>query len=445
MARKNNKILIYSGIAVVVLILLLVIGKKAGWFGSNNLVEVAVEKVQARDITETVSASGKIQPELEVKISPDVSGEIIALYVKEGDKVKKGQLLVKIRPDVYESYLDRANASLNNSKANLANSEARFIQAEQAYNRNVKLHKEKVISDADFEQIKSTYMVAKADVEAARYNIKSAEASVKEAKDNLFKTTIFSPVDGTVSKLNVELGERVVGTTQMSGTEMMRIANLSNMEVSVDVNENDINRLGLGDTAKIEVDAFLGKEFKGIVTEIANSANVVGTNADQVTNFTVKIRILSESYANLNMGDSDLPSPFRPGLSATVEILTNRKSKILTVPIQSVSVREDTSSSTTTSARKKKVEKEESAKADEKNVENAKESFEVVFVHADGKVQMRVVKTGIQDDKYIEILEGLKEGDEVVTAPYLAISKLLKNGTAVKLMKESELFEKKDK
>ncbi len=301
MAQKKRSLLIYLGIAVVVLLVVLVIGKKAGWFGADNLEQVSVEKATTRTIVETVSASGKIQPEIEVKISPDVSGEIIALYVKEGDKVKKGQLLVKIRPDVYESYLDRATASLNNSKANLANTEARFVQAEQAYKRNTKLHNDKVISDADFEQIKSNYMVSKADVEAARFNIKSAEASVKEAKDNLFKTTIFAPVDGTVSKLNVEEGERVVGTTQMSGTEIMTIANLSSMEVNVEVNENDINRLTLGDTAIIEVDAFSGKKFKGLVTEIASSASVVGTSADQVTNFAVKVRILPSSYESLDL------------------------------------------------------------------------------------------------------------------------------------------------
>jgi HlyD family secretion protein len=408
------------------------------------MIEVAVEKAELRDIVETVSASGKIQPEMEVKISPDVSGEIIALYVKEGDKVTKGQLLVKIRPDVYESYLDRATAALNNSKANLANSEARYIQAEQAFQRNSKLHKDKVISDADFEQIKSNYMVAKADVEAARFNIKSAEASVKEAKDNLVKTTIFSPVDGTISKLNVELGERVVGTTQMTGTEMMRIANLSNMEVNVDVNENDINRLSVGDTASIEVDAFLDTKFKGIITEVANSASVVGTSADQVTNFTVKIRILSESYAHL-MKDKSMPSPFRPGLSATVDIQTNKKAKILTIPIQAVTVRDDTSS---VNGKKKYTAK----KADEAEVKKEKtdekvvaEEFEYVFIVEAGKAKMILVKTGIQDDQYIEILEGLQEGQEIVTAPYLAISKLLKNDIAVQIVKEEDLFKAEKK
>lgn len=444
MVSKKNKTLIYIGVGTLLLIVVLVIGKKAGWFGASNLIEVAVEKTELRDIVETVSASGKIQPEMEVKISPDVSGEIIALYVKEGDKVTKGQLLVKIRPDVYESYLDRATAALNNSKANLANSEARFIQAEQAYQRNSKLHKDKVISDADFEQIKSNYMVAKADVEAARFNIKSAEASVKEAKDNLVKTTIFSPVDGTVSKLNVELGERVVGTTQMSGTEMMRIANLSNMEVNVDVNENDINRLNVGDTANIEVDAFLDTKFKGIITEVANSASIVGTSADQVTNFTVKIRILSESYAHL-MKDKSMPSPFRPGLSATVDIQTDKKSKILTIPIQSVTVRDDTSSVNDKKKYTAKKEKEGETKKENSKEAKVAEELEYVFVVEGGKAKLLRVKTGIQDDQYIEILEGLKEGQEIVTAPYLAISKLLKNDIAVQIVKEEDLFKAEKK
>ncbi len=444
MISKKNKTLIYIGVGTLLLIIVLVIGKKAGWFGASNMIEVAVEKTELRDIVETVSASGKIQPEMEVKISPDVSGEIIGLYVKEGDKVTKGQLLVKIRPDVYESYLDRATAALNNSKANLANSEARYIQAEQAFQRNSKLHKDKVISDADFEQIKSNYMVAKADVEAARFNIKSAEASVKEAKDNLVKTTIFSPVDGTISKLNVELGERVVGTTQMSGTEMMRIANLSNMEVNVDVNENDINRLSVGDTANIEVDAFLDTKFKGIITEVANSASVVGTSADQVTNFTVKIRILSESYAHL-MKDKSMPSPFRPGLSATVDIQTNKKTRILTIPIQAVTVRDDTSSVNDKKKYTAEKPKEGEAKKENTKEEKVAEEFEYVFVVESGKAKMIRVKTGIQDDQYIEILEGLKEGQEIVTAPYLAISKLLKNDIAVQVVKEEDLFKAEKK
>ena len=447
MLKKKKNIIVYLSALVVVLLIVLVIGKKKGWFGGTKAEEVAVEKVEKRNIVETVSASGKIQPEIEVKISPDVSGEIIGLYVKEGDKVKKGQLLVKIRPDVYESYRDRAAAALNNSKANLSNAEARFIQAEQAFKRNTKLHNDKVISDADYEQVKSNYMVSKAEVEAARFNVKSAEASVKEAQDNLVKTTIFAPVDGTVSKLNVELGERVVGTSQMSGTEMLRIANLNSMEVNVDVNENDINRLSLGDTATIEVDAFIDKKFKGIVTEIANSASVVGSSADQVTNFTVKIRVLPESYADLVSKDKSLPSPFRPGLSATVDIQTEKVAGILTIPIQAVTTRDDTSNLNESPIVKSVAKKEENKESDTKKkaAEKSTEVFEYVFVVENGKVKMQLVKTGIQDDQYIQIISGLTEGQEVVTAPYLSISKKLKNGTAVKVVKEDELFKEEKK
>jgi HlyD family secretion protein len=341
------------------------------------------------------------------------------------------KLLCKIRPDIYESYLDRASAALNTSKANLSNAEARFIQTEQAYDRNSKLIKDKIISEADFEVIKSNYLSAKADVQAAKFNVKSAEASVKEAKDNLFKTTVFSPVDGTVSKLNVELGERVLGTSQMTGTEIMRIANLNSMEVSVDVNENDINRLSIGDTATVEVDAFLDQSFKGVVTEIANSASVVGASADQVTNFPVKIRILSESYSKLNSKDKNLASPLRPGLSATVEIQTEKTINILTVPIQSVTTREDS--------------------IDDKNIATtsvavgASNMKEFVFVIENNKVIKLPVKTGIQDDMYIEIKEGLKEGQEVVVAPYLAISKMLKDGMQIEIVSKEDLYTSDEK
>ncbi len=429
MLNKKNNLIKYLIIAVVVLIAFAITGKKMGWIGGVANQKVAVEKVEQRTIVETVSASGKIQPEVEVKISSDVSGEIVSLMVKEGQKVKRGQLLCKIRPDIYESYLDRASAALNTSKANLANAEARFIQTEQAYERNLKLIKDKIISDADFEVIKSNYLSSKADVQAAKYNVKSAEASVKEAKDNLFKTTVFSPVDGTVSKLNVELGERVLGTSQMTGTEIMRIANLNSMEVSIDVNENDINRLSIGDTAIVEVDAFLDKKFKGIVTEIANSASVVGTSADQVTNFPVKIRVLPESYASLSSKDKSLPSPFRPGLSATVEIQTEKTSNILTIPIQSVTTREDSTDNSTIA----------DSKAPVLGIK------EFVFVVEGNKVKKIAVKTGIQDDMYIEIKSGLKAGQEIVVAPYLAISKLLKDGMQIEKVSKEDLYTAEDK
>ena len=431
MLNKKSNLIKYLVIAVVVLIAFVITGKKMGWIGGVANQKVAVEKVSLRTIVETVSASGKIQPEIEVKISSDVSGEIVSLMVKEGQKVKRGQLLCKIRPDIYESYLDRASAALNTSKANLSNAEARFIQTEQAYERNSKLIKDKIISEADFEVIKSNYLSAKADVQAAKFNVKSAEASVKEAKDNLFKTTVFSPVDGTVSKLNVELGERVLGTSQMTGTEIMRIANLNSMEVSVDVNENDINRLSIGDTATVEVDAFLDQSFKGVVTEIANSASVVGASADQVTNFPVKIRILSESYSKLNSKDKNLASPLRPGLSATVEIQTEKTINILTVPIQSVTTREDSVDDKNTATTAVAV--------------GASSMKEFVFVVVNNKVIKLSVKTGIQDDMYIEIKEGLKAGQEVVVAPYLAISKLLKDGMQIEIVAKEDLYTSDEK
>src|SRR6185295_17726865 len=279
--KKKNKALRYLIIAVVVLIIFAIIGKKAGWIGGEDKKQVSTEKVSRRSIVETVSASGKIQPEIEVKISPDVSGEIVELNVKEGDHVTKGQLLAKILPDIYQSAVDQVIATVNGTKANLENSKARLIQAQSqyekaklTYDRNQKLFNDKLISSSDWEAVKSLYEVAKAEVDAANksvesadYNVRSMQAQLKQAQDNLKKTTIFAPVDGTVSKLNVEKGERVVGTTQMAGTEMMRLANLNEMEVSVDVNENDIVRVNVADTADIEVDAYLGKKFKGIVTE----------------------------------------------------------------------------------------------------------------------------------------------------------------------------------
>lgn len=454
MSKKKNKVIRYLLIIAVALMVVAIVGKKSGWLGGDGAIQVATEKVQKRNIIETVPASGKIQPEMEVKISPDVSGEIIGLYVKEGDKVKKGQLLVKIRPDIYESYLDRANATLNNAKADLANMQARLVQVEAefsrikaSFERSKKLHKDKVISDSEYETALSSYESTKANVEAARqsvigarFNIASAEAGVKEARDNMVKTTILSPVDGTVSQLNVETGERVVGTSQMAGTEMMRIANLSSMEVSVDVNENDINRLTLGDTAIIEVDAFINKKFKGVVTEIANSANIVGTSADQVTNFPVKIRILPESYSN-TMQDTTMPSPFRPGLSATVEIQTKKVMNILTIPIQAVTTRSDSvnvkgKTSATKTVSNNSV--EEGSKLDDV-------IKECVFVYESGKVRMVEVTTGIQDNTYIEITSGLKGTEDVVIAPYLAVSKRLKDGTVVKKVSQEELFKTEKK
>jgi HlyD family secretion protein len=452
--KRSNRLLLFLGIAVVVLLLVLVIGKKSGWIGGDDLVKVATTKAEKASITESVTANGKIQPEVEVKISSDVSGEIRELYVKEGDSVRAGQLLARIDPELYQSALARTEASLNNSKANLASSRARLLQAEaklteleKQFQRNTKLHQEKLLSDAEFETAKSTYVTAKAEVESAKQNIlasqftvQSQEATLKESTKNLSRTEIFAPVNGVVSKLSVEKGERVVGTSQMAGTEMMRIANLNDMEVSVDVNENDIVKVALGDTSLVEVDAYGTRKFKGIVTEIANSATTTSaTTSDQVTNFVVKIRILRSSYADLSAQYGSKRSVFRPGMSASVDVQTQSVNDVVAIPIESVTMRDKSeldSNKTEGIAVKRKSTSGSSTK-------KSTDEQEMVFVFNDGKVVLRAVKTGIQNDKLIEIKEGLQVGDEVVSAPFSAITRTLKNNTAVKKVAKEELFESK--
>ncbi len=447
MSGKKMKYLIA---AAVVLILLAIIGKKAGWFGKELEITVATEKVEKRTIIETITANGKVRPQTEVKISPDVSGEIVELHVVEGDQVEQGQLLLRIKPDTYISMRDRSIAALNSARANLANANARlaqvqaqFEQAERNYNRNQKLFDQKTISESEYETARSTYQVAKAEVEAARQNsqsaefsIKSAAATVEEAEENLSRTTIYSPMSGTVSMLNVEQGERVVGTAQMAGTEMMRIANLNRMEVLVAVNENDIVRVKHLDTAMIEVDAYLGQDFRGVVTEIANSANVANVGADQITNFDVKILILQDSYQHLMPETPSGRFPFLPGMSATVDIRTNTKSDIITVPIQAVTTRPD---SLIMADSGEAAPQTASLGAVDSGAETS--LSEVVFiVDSDDILQMRKVNTGIQDNNYIEITGGLQEGDVIVAAPYSAITRTLKAGSKVKIVDRSELF-----
>ncbi|MCG3167924.1 MAG: Macrolide export protein MacA [Bacteroidia bacterium] len=461
---KNNRLLIIAGIATVILIIALIIGKKQGWIGKSDATEVSIEKVTKRTIVETVAASGKVQPEAEVKITPDVPGEIIELTVKEGDKVTAGQLLVRIDPDIQQSNVERLEAAMNTAKANLANAKSRkaqvdaqFTNAKALYERNKKLFEQKVISEQEMDAATSSFEVAKNEVEAAKqnvsgadFNVKSANAALQEAKKNLTRTTIFSPVNGTISKLSVEKGERVVGTSQMAGTEIMTIANLNEMEVNVDVNENDIVRVGVGDSAEIEVDAYIGRKFRGVVTSIANSANVTGALVDQVTNFEVKIRILQESYKDLVNEKQPLLSPFRPGMSATVEIRTKTAKDVLTVPIQAVTSR--SASDTLDPEEKEKFKKDEFADADESMqqektivVEKEEEVKECVFVLENGKAKLVYVKTGIQDNNYIEIVSGLEENTQVITAPYSQVSKLLKAGDEVQVVDEKELYGKKKK
>jgi HlyD family secretion protein len=448
---KNNRLLYYLAGGILVLIIIAVIGKKAGFVGNKDSIKVTAEEVIRRTLEETVSASGKIQPEVEVSISSDVSGEIIGLSVKEGDSIKKGDLLVKIEQDLYLASIDRATAAVNTSKANLANSRARLIQNESRlrasksnYNRSKLLFNQGIISASDWEQIESEYETAFAEVSAgtesvsaARYNVESTQASLKEARENLDRTSIYSPMDGVISRLDVELGERVVGTAQMTGTEMLRVANLDMMEVVVEVNENDINRVSIHDTVVIEVDAFDDEEFKGTVTEIASSAKLLSNSADQVTNFEVKIRILKTSYAHLLGNGSGLPSPFRPGLSATVEIMTNRVSDVLCVPIQSVTTKTAEDLEDKSSKRKKRGEEEKS----EEGIKDD-EAKEYVFVLDAKVVKLVEVKTGIQNNTYIQIKEGVEEGQKVISGPYLAISKKLKESTPVEVVSKEKLFEK---
>jgi HlyD family secretion protein len=418
---KNNKILKVLLPIVIVLIIFAMVGKKQGWFGKALTVKVAVENVDKRSITETITANGKIQPEKEVKISPDVSGEIVELTIKEGDQVEKGQLLLRIRPDTYISQKDRSLAAISSARARLAQSEAQFTQADLSYKRSKQLFDEQTISKSDFEQAQASYTVAKAEVDAARYSVISSEASLKEANENLIKTSIYAPMSGTVSMLLVETGERVAGTNLMAGTELLRVADLSRMEAQVQVNENDIPRVTLGDTALIEVDAYLDQKFKGIVTEIANSAKTTGVSADQVTNFDVKILVLPSSYQKLvDAGDKN---PFRPGMSATVEIQTESKADVLCVPIQSVTTRTDTIKG--------------SFKPTDADIRT------LIFI-TDGKYALaKDVKTGIQDNNYIEILSGVALNDKVVSAPFSAISKKLSDSTLIEIVKKETLFKEK--
>ena len=409
---KKKTLFIIIGIAVA-LILLLIVGKKAGWFGkTGNFKEVEITKIEPIDIVETVSATGKIQPEIEVKLSSEVSGEIIELPVVEGQAVEKGDLLVRVNPDIYQSNVNRAQAGLETSRANYAQAQASLKQAEANYNRNKSLFEKGVISKAEWDRVVSEYEVAKANKESAYYNMQSTSATVKEAQDNLGRTNIYAPMSGTISKLDAELGERVVGTQQMAGTEILRVANLTNMEVEVDVNENDIVKVEVGDSTIVEVDAYLGEEFKGIVTEISNSADAALTT-DQVTNFKVKVRILEESYKELLKEKPDNYSPFRPGMTATVDIITNRKDAIIGVPISAIVIKSDTT----------KTKSEE-------------QKYEAVFLKDGEKAQLRKVSTGIQDDSNIEITEGLSEGETVITGPYNTVTKSLKEGDDVEVIKK---------
>lgn len=424
--KKRNRLLPLAIVVLVLIIVFLVIGKKAGWIGSDLTVSVLAQKAEARTITEQITANGKIQPRTEVKISPDVSGEIIELYVEEGNQVNLGDPLMVIKPDMYISALNRAEAALNSARARLAQAEAQLIERQLAFKRAEQLYSSQTIPQSDFESAQAGFKVAESEVKAAQYSVKSAEATVAEAREQLTKTRVFAPITGTISRLNVEKGERVVGTGMYAGTETMVIADLDKMEVRVDVNENDIVKVSMGDTALIQVDAYLNRKFKGVVTEIANSARTTGATTDQVTNFEVRILLLQQSYSDLIDSAMQRIYPFRPGMSATVDILTNTRTNVITVPVQAVTTRVE--------------ETRRGGQAESGNVAARDEKQEVIFRIQDGRARKVIVKTGIQDKNYIEVTEGISEGDEIVTGPFNVVSRTLNDSMLVKVVSEEELF-----
>lgn len=430
-------------IVAAILVVLVIITKAFG--GGKDITQVQFDTVKIRTITETVSASGKIQPESEVKITSDVSGQIVSLPVKEGDLVRAGQLLLQINPDIYESALNRAEAALNTARSNLANSKARkaqvdaqFVNAKQSFNRSESLFKQNVISQADWESAVSAFDVSNAEVTASEESVKSAEfavasghATLTEASDNLKRTEIIAPQAGIVTALAKEEGEGVVGNQMMAGEVIMKISDLSRMEVNVEVNESDIVRVTLGDTAVVEVDAYQDEKFKGLVTEIGNTAlnSMGGMSMDQVTNFSVKVLIIKNSYQHIMEDRDSTYAPFRPGMSATVDVQTATAQNVITVPIKAVTTRMDTTSNL--SAYDKFKQRKEADKLDD---EVDDEPLTVVFtLDESNTAQLHVVETGVQDNKYIYIKSGLSEGDKVITDPYRAVSKTLTHGEDVEV------------
>ncbi len=448
--QKSNKLVYYLIGSLIVIILVLVVGKTQGWIGKAKEIEVELAKAQRTSITEKVSASGTVQPVIEVKLAPEVSGEITELNVEDGDSVMLGELLVKIRPDQQLSQLERSEASLSQQKANeisaeaaLSGAKATFIRADADYKRQQRLWDEKVISESDWQLAKQNFEVAKNNLasseqslEAAKYIVKSTQASVKESRENVRRTSVVAPMKGIVSKLNVKKGERVVGTATMAGTEMLRIADLNKMEVRVNVNENDIVRVHLSDSVLIGVDSYanIDKEFKGIVTNIANTAKDK-LSADAITEFEVRILILRSSYEDLIKQGNKFP--FRPGMTASVEIITNRKSNVLSVPLAAVTTRNPNAKSEDEEKAKKKEEDDNPRVTSDKKVEKKADKI-VLFVNDKGVAKMVEVKTGISDYDNIEILTGVADSAEVVTGPFLVVSKRLKEGDRIKLMEKKE-------
>lgn len=464
-----NKKLLWIIISLVALVILLIVLKKNGVIGKEEGIKVSSEKVIRRNITEIVTASGKVYPEIEVKISPDVSGEITELNVEEGDSVRKGQILARIYADIYATQRDQAAAQVAGQQSLVSNAEAQLEAlksslelAKLTFDRQQQLLNDKVISRAEFEQADNTLKTAQANYEAALQSVRSNQAQVRSAAANLQKankdlsrTALISPMTGVVSLLNVKEGERVVGNSMMAGTEMMRIADISVYEIRVEVGENDVQKIDLGDTAIIEVDAYNNRKFNGIVTQIASSQKGAAsqtassaTSSTDVTNYEVRIRIVRDSYADLFDPSRPKKFPFRPGMSASADIQTKTHRDVLSVPINAVTTRDkkDTASEGT---KTKDIKKPDNAAAENNNANGdnvpviaSDDLLEVVFVlQKDNSVKLVTVKTGIQDINNIEIVDGLKEGDEVITGPYTIVSKTLKNKTKVKVVPKEQLFE----
>lgn len=414
--KSKKKLYVFGGLGVLVIALLIIA------FTSGNkaeIISVQTEKVEKRNITQTVAATGKINPEFKVVITPEVTGEIVQLPVKEGDYVKKGQLLIRIKGDQYQAQKQRLEANLQSSEANLKMRSAELDKVELDYNRVKELHSKGLSSDSEFEAAKSNYLSAKASYEAAQANVLQSKAQLREVLETLYKTTIVSPMDGVVTQLNVELGERVFGAGFSMGSDIMTVSDLRNIEAVVDVDENDVVLVAVGDTAKIKVDAFKDKEFKGIVSEIGNSAKTTGLGTqEEVVNFEVKIKILSP--------DNNL----RPGMSCNADIQTETVDNILSVPIQSVTTR---SGIPKTGEGASEGESNDFVKVENDKKQQNNKPKEVVFIVKNGKAKMVEVKTGLSDDNYIAVLSGLKEGETVVSGSYGAISRELKDGSQVRV------------
>ncbi len=451
--NKKLRWIIFILLGLIVILLIL---KKAGIFATEEGIKVTTEKVTRKQINEVVTANGKVFPELEVKVSSDISGEIIELKCKEGDSVKKGQVLARIYADIYNTQRDQAAAEVNRVQAGVDNSsaaldafKARLEQAKTNYDRQKSLLDEKVISPLEFEQADNAYKTTLSEYNAAKQNIRgnqavvsSARAGLARANKDVSRGNIVAPMDGIISLLAVKRGEKVVGTAQMAGTEMMRIADMSSMEVRVEVGENDIPKVHLGDSAKVSIDAYGNRKFAGVVTKIAasntnaSSGSTGLTSANEATSYLVNIQIQRNSYQDLFNNTSTHALPFRPGMNATADIYTTTHNNVLTVPINAVTTRDDNPDQQSLTTNNKV--------ADQNNTTKVNNDLnEVVFVlQKDQTVKPVIVKTAIQDMNYIEIIAGLKEGDEVVVGPYNVVSKQLKKDTKVKVVSKDKLFEK---